>query len=334
VANKEMKLDLPTFVRLAVAVALASCIASSACAADRLRIALLKTGTLSWEIALMKARGLDKEADLDIETTELASPEAGKIALQGGAADLIVSDWLWVARERALGDKLLFAPYSSALGAVMVGMGSPIHGIGDLPGHSLGVAGGSIDKNWLLIQAAARRSGIDLAATTRPQFGAPPLIAEKLAQGEFDAALEFWNYCADLEVRGFRRAIDMADVEKQLGATGPVSMTGYVFSEDFAASHAQALKRYFSAVASVHALLAQGPDAWGPIRAQLRLGDEATFALYRKRYLEGAARRPIAAEIADARALFRAIVEVGGKDLLGDVREFDTKLYYDSNLGE
>ena len=52
-----------------------------------------------------------------IETTELASTEAGKIALRGGSADLILSDWLWVARERALGDDLVFYPYSSTLGA-------------------------------------------------------------------------------------------------------------------------------------------------------------------------------------------------------------------------
>ena len=56
--------------------------APSAEAADRLRIAIQKTGTASWEIALIKARGLDKAAGLDIETTELASTEAGKIALR------------------------------------------------------------------------------------------------------------------------------------------------------------------------------------------------------------------------------------------------------------
>ncbi len=94
-------------------------------AADTIRLAMQKTGTVAWEIAAMKALGLDKIADLDIETTELATTDSGKIALQGGAADLIVSDWLWVARERALGDKLLFTPYSTALGAVMAPKDSP-----------------------------------------------------------------------------------------------------------------------------------------------------------------------------------------------------------------
>ena len=92
---------------------------SDAEAADRVRLAIQKTGTASWEIEVIKARGLDKAANLDIETTELASTEAGKIALLGGAVDMVVGDWLWAARERSLGDKLLFMPYSSALGAVM-----------------------------------------------------------------------------------------------------------------------------------------------------------------------------------------------------------------------
>ena len=48
------------------------------------------------------------QANLTIDVIELASTEAGKIALKGGAADVIVSDWLWVARERSLGDNLMF----------------------------------------------------------------------------------------------------------------------------------------------------------------------------------------------------------------------------------
>src|SRR5271170_5853715 len=106
-----MRMIQPKFIA-ALALLASACLAWSAEAADRLRIAIQKTGTVSWEIALMKARGLDKAAHLEIETIELASTEAGKVALEGGGADMIVSDWLWAARERALGDKLMFAPYS------------------------------------------------------------------------------------------------------------------------------------------------------------------------------------------------------------------------------
>jgi NitT/TauT family transport system substrate-binding protein len=319
---------------MALAVAASACLNGSAEAADRLRIAIQKTGSVSWEIALMKARGLDKAADLEIETTELASTESGKIALEGGVVDMIVTDWLWVARERGLGDKLLFTPYSSALGAVMTAKDSPIHRLVDLDGRSIGVAGGPLDKSWILLKAAAQRAGIDLAKNARPSYGAPPLIAEKLAEGETDAALEFWNFGVDLETRGFRRAIDMVDVEKSLGAAGAVAMVGYVFRESFAAEHADALKRYFAAAAKAREILAEDPSAWELIKARLHLKDDATSEIYRKRYLEGVPKRPVAEEAADARTLYSVLAEVGGAKLVGDARELDVGLFYDPKTGE
>jgi NitT/TauT family transport system substrate-binding protein len=310
------------------------CLALSAEAADRLRIAVQKTGTVAWEIALMKERGLDKAADLEIETRELASTEAGKITLQGGSADMVVSDWLWVARERGLGDKLMFAPYSSALGAVMTAKDSSIREPADLAGRSLGVAGGPIDKSWLLLRAAALRAGVDLTKNAKLSYGAPPLVAEKLAEGETDAALEFWNFSADLENRGFRRAIEMADVERALGAAGPVAMTGYVFSESFAAEHKDALRRYFAAAATAREILAKDESAWRPIKSLLNLKDDAELGIYRKRYLDGIPKRPIAEEAADARILYRELVAIGGAELVGKAGELDPDLFYDPKIGE
>ena len=89
-------------------------------AADTIRLAVQKTGTVTWELAVIRAHDLDKKANLSLQVTELASPEAGKIALRAGNADVMISDWLWVSRERALGAKLAFYPYTSALGAIMV----------------------------------------------------------------------------------------------------------------------------------------------------------------------------------------------------------------------
>ncbi len=308
--------------------------ACAADAADHLRIAIQKTGTVGWEIAIIKARGLDKAAGLEIETTELATTDAGKLAISSGGADMIVSDWLWVARERALGDKLLFTPYSTALGAIMVAKDSPIHGLADLDGKSLGVAGGPIDKSWLLAQALARRSGLDLAKRARISYGAPPLIAEKLAEGESEAALEFWNFCAGLEARGFRRAIEMSDIETALGAEGPVAMTGYVFREDFAAAHKDALKRYFAAAAQAREILAHETQAWGPIKAQLRLADDAALEAYRRRYLEGVPKRSLAAQAADAGKLYKILAETGGRELVGPAPDLDQALFYDPTHSE
>src|SRR6185369_4222682 len=117
-----------------------ACLAGPALAADIVRIAVQKTGTLAWEIDVVRAHGLDTAAGITIASTELASPEAGKIALRGGTADIIVADWLWVSRERSLGANLVFYPYSSALGAIMVPMTSSIRSLADLKGRKLAVA--------------------------------------------------------------------------------------------------------------------------------------------------------------------------------------------------
>src|ERR1700733_9084079 len=95
-------------VAVAALIAAGAMVTSGASAADRIRVVAQRTGSLAWELDVIKAHGLDKKANLDIETLELASTEAGKIALKGGSADIIVSDWTWVARERALGDSLVY----------------------------------------------------------------------------------------------------------------------------------------------------------------------------------------------------------------------------------
>src|SRR5882757_8162468 len=151
--------------------------ATSAAAGDRIRLAVQKTGTLAWELDVIKTHGIDRKLNLQIDTIELASTEAGKIALKSGSADLMLSDWLWVARERSLGDSLVFYPSSSTLGAVMVAGQSPIKEIADLKGKKLAIAGGPIDKSWLLLQALARRSGLDLRKQASVVYGAPPLLS-------------------------------------------------------------------------------------------------------------------------------------------------------------
>ena len=63
-------------VRLALIALVAALLAHPAGAAEELRLALQATGTTVWEMAVVSAYGLDKEAGLDLKITELASPEA------------------------------------------------------------------------------------------------------------------------------------------------------------------------------------------------------------------------------------------------------------------
>jgi NitT/TauT family transport system substrate-binding protein len=315
-------------LRFVLTTIIALAAAADAMAADRIRIAVQKTGTLAWEIDVIKAHGLDRKLDLQIDTIELASTEAGKIALKSGSADLMLSDWLWVARERSLGDGLVFYPSSSTLGAVMVPGQSPIKEIADLRGRKLAIAGGPIDKSWLLLQALARRSGVDLRKQATVVYGAPPLLSEKALQGETDATLTFWNFCAELESKGFKRAILMDTVMKDLGAKGPVAIVGYTFESAFAARSRSTVDRFLDAARQAKEILASSDAEWQRLASRIRVTDPDALAIYRQRYGEGIVRRPLADEEDDARALYLVLAEVGGAELVGPARELAPGTFY------
>jgi len=322
---------MPTFVLTAV---IALAVATSAAAADRIRLAVQRTGTLAWELDVIRTHGLDRELGLEIDTIELASTEAGKIALKGGSADLMLSDWLWVARERALGDSLVFYPSSSTLGAVMVPPQSPIREVADLKGKKLAVAGGPLDKSWLLLQALARRAGVDLKRQATIVYGAPPLLSEKALQGELDATLTFWNFCADLESKGHRRAIAMDRVMTGLGAKGPIAIVGYTFDGGWAARNRSTVDRFLDAARQAKDILAASGTEWQRLAPRIRVSDPSALAIYRQRYGEGIVRRPLAEEEADARALYLVLAEIGGSELVGPARELAPGTFYRPAAGE
>ena len=105
------------------------CIATAASAADRIRIAAQKTGTLAWELDIIKAHGLDKKADLDIQAIELAT-HRGR---QDRAAQRLrrhdrVGLALGGARARARRRTSCSIPIRARSARVMVPANSPIAG--------------------------------------------------------------------------------------------------------------------------------------------------------------------------------------------------------------
>jgi NitT/TauT family transport system substrate-binding protein len=237
-------------------------------------------------------------------------------------------DWLWVARERALGKAFKYYPYSTAVGAVMVRAASPLRELSDLKGRSLAVAGGGGDKSWLILRAAARLREIDLQRETSLSFGASPLLYEKLRQGEVDANLTFWNFCAKLEAQGYRRLYDVRTAEADLGLKQPISMIGYAFSEDFLVAHPGMIDRFLAAARKADQILLQSDAEWEALRPLIAADDQATFEAYRATARATIPRRSIDAEETDARRLFRTLADIGGAELVGPSQEIDAGLYY------
>jgi NitT/TauT family transport system substrate-binding protein len=301
-------------------------------ASDILRIGVQKTGTFAWQLDVVRRHGLASIAGLDLQITEYASPDAGKLALNSGSVDLAIVDWLWVARARALGAKLLFYPYSSAVGSIMVKADSPLRSLGDLKGRVLAVAGGPLDKGWLIVQAAAIRQGIDLKREATLQFGAPPLIFQKLQQGEAEASLNYWNFCARLEAQGYRRLLDVREAEVGLGLKEPIALIGYAFSEAFATSHKSTIDRFIAVAHSANDIMRRSDAEWDALRPLMNAEDQSTFQAYRDQTREGMPRRTVAAEQDDARALFKTLAGIGGPELVGPLQELDPGLYYQTSL--
>jgi NitT/TauT family transport system substrate-binding protein len=323
------------FIRiLLAAIILAGTSGAPSRAAETIRLAVQKTGTFAWELAVIRAQGLDRKADLTIQVSELASPEAGKIALRSGGADVIVSDWLWVSRERGLGAKLTFYPYSSALGAVMVPNSSSLRTMADLKGRKLAVAGGPIDKSWLLLRASMKQDGIDLKSEATIAYGAPPLLAAKALSGEMDATLNFWNFCAVLEAKGFRRLAGVEDLLPKLGAKGRTAMVGYVFDEAWGDANRDVVARFIAMTREAKEILATSDAEWDNIAPLTGAADAATLRAYRDRYREGIPRRPIADEEADARILYRVLATIGGQELVGPAQELEPGTFYRAIPGD
>ena len=242
-----------------------------------LRIGVQSSGTLDWELSV-----LGSSPEFEIKTQPVATAEAAKIALQSGAVDMIVSDWLFVSQARNHSADFTFYPYSNTSGALVVPATSAIQNVKDLAGKKLGIAGGELDKNWLLLQAVGKQNAVDLNASVEKTFGAPPLINEQLKNGRVDAILTHWHFAEKLTAQGYKEIFSGQDLQNQLGISENVPTLGYVFKESWANQHKSVLKAFFAATKEAKNALCENEATWQKATAKI---DSA--AVLRKPYCDG-----------------------------------------------
>jgi len=289
-------------------------------ASPGMRVGVLRFGTVSWEIDVIRHHGLDAAAGITVEPVELAAAQAAQVALQAGQVDAIVVDWLWVARQRATGADWTLVPFSEAVGALIVPKESPIRDVPDLAGRALGVAGSPLDKSWLILRAyASQRYGIDLSAAANKSFGPPPLLAEQMKAGRLDALLTYWQFAAKAEAGGARRLLSVEDAVAALGVSASVPYIGYTFSQHWAEQNQRIVDGFISASRQARGILATSDSEWLRIMPLTGAADSGELERLRDWYRRGIPRRWGEPERRAAGQLFELLARIGGPDLVGPV---------------
>jgi NitT/TauT family transport system substrate-binding protein len=289
-------------------------------APHKLVLGLQESGTVQWEIAAMRDLGLDKAHGLELEIRPLADSRAGQIALQAGAVDVILSDFVWVSVQRSLGTAVTLVPHSLTVGGLMVPAGSEIASVADLKGKTIGVAGGPVDKSWIVLQAFyAETTGQKLAEDASARFGAPPLVNELLGTGGVDAGLNFWQWNARAKAQGMVELISVAEMLEGLGVANQPPLLGWTFSEATATAKPEALQAFLDASFETKAALLDDDAVWDGLRELMGAADDpALFEQLRDDYRAGIVSSYDPSQVEAAEQAFALMAKFGGPDLVGD----------------
>jgi NitT/TauT family transport system substrate-binding protein len=298
----------------------AAAISRRAAAVPAIRIGVLRFGTVSWEIDVIRHHALDAAAQIAIAPVELAAAPAAQVALQSGQVDMIVVDWLWVARQRSAGADWTLVPFSNAVGALIAPDNSPVRDVPDLPAHALGIAGSPLDKSWLILRAyATQRYGIDVDATVNKSFGPPPLLAEQMKAGRLDALLTYWPFAAKAEAAGARRILAVEDAVSALGIGAGVPYIGYTFAQSWAEQNPVVIDGFIAASRQARAILATSDAEWQRLKPLTGAANDGELERLRDWYRRGIPRRWGELERHAAAQLFDLLAKIGGPDLVGPI---------------
>lgn len=265
----------------------------------------------------MRAVGLDSAHGIVVEVRDVADSRAGQVALQAAAVEVILSDFIFVSGQRHRGADLTFVPHSLAVGGVMVDPKGPVRSVADLAGKTLAVAGGPLDKSYVVLQAYFNaKTGKVLPDLTTVEFGAPPLVNEMLTGGQVQAALNFWHFNVRARLAGMAELISVKDMLAELGVSRQPPLLGWVFSEKTARDKGEAVRRFLDASFATKDRLLTDDGIWEQIRPVMRgaEADDALFVALRDGYRAGIVTSYGVSDIQAATESYALIAQYGGGD--------------------
>ena len=253
-----------------------------------IRLGVLAFGTVNWELTAMQQAGIMETELYRLQVIKMANPQAGKIALQSGAVDMIVADWIWVSLMRTQGKDFTFYPYSSTTGALVVAENSAIKRLQDLTDKKLAIAGGELDKNSLLLQALMQKQGQgEVFASIEKIYGAPPLLSQQMQRQRVDALLTYWHYAARMQAEGYKVLMTGTDILHGLGVQVSVPSIGYVFNRAWANNNKTAVLDFLANTRRIKNILCVDDMAWQGIKTLIRAKTEQVSQLLRQQYCAG-----------------------------------------------
>ena len=288
-----------------------------------LKIGSLQYGSVNWELKLIKDLELDTKNGFNLDIIELASKNAAAVALQGGAVDMIVTDWFWVSRQRNEGRLFTFVPHSMAAGGLIASKDSKIINEKDLEGKKIGIAGGQVDKGWLIFRAYFKKQyGIELKDVSRQIFGAPPLLNKKIEQNSFDAILTYWPYQAKLLTNEkFVKVINITDILQKLELPRGIPVIGWVFKDNWAKGKSDLLNKFLNVSKDTKKIMLESDDIWDKVRPFMNAKDDNLFLNLRDVYREGIPPTDFTTrQIEGSKRLYSILSKIGGRELVGKAK--------------
>tara|TARA_B110000116_G_C16764677_1_gene550195 strand:- start:743 stop:1717 length:975 start_codon:yes stop_codon:yes gene_type:complete len=307
------------FLLIMVTVFLSSNILAVSNPNKEIKVGVLKFGTANWELKTTLDNGIDAKHDFKLNVVGLADKKATAAAFLGGEVDVILTDYLWISMQRSAGADFTFVPHSKSVGGIIVNPASNIASLKDLAGKKIGIAGGPVDKSWVILQAYANSvHSLNVKDDVELVFGAPPLINEKLMSGELDAVLNFWHYNARLKSAGMIELHSVADMLDEMGLTSNSPLLGWAFSEKWASENENLIKSFLDSSYETKSMLLNDMNAWENLKAKMKADkDNNLFVNLSTDYRAGIISEYTSADEEAAKKAFAVMAEIGGAKLVG-----------------
>jgi NitT/TauT family transport system substrate-binding protein len=304
---------------MAALAAFAACTGTSPSvrAQEALRVAEVVTGPERPVLAIIAAEGLDARNGFKLVARAYGGEADARRALMGGDVDVILTDWLWAARQRAKGEDVSCAPASVAPQEVMVATEGPVTAIADLVDRRVGVGHDAGNPTWVMIKAAAlSASRINLDLTSRT-FGPTPALATQLRAGNLDALVADWPEATMLRRYGFTPLIGTDDLARSFGVVGPVPTAVWAFRDATFTMRPSLIPAFMETSRAASRLLATDAKAWIRVRALYPGADDKALAALRGAFAAGAVPHWGVSDAARMDDLAKRLAKVLGAEIPG-----------------